>query len=311
MERMNRMFNMTKIGKKLCTLRKEHNMTQVELADQLGISYQAVSNWERGNSMPDISKLPELAAIFGLSIDELIGEKSVLIEAAVNNELVECIARNEISGEDLDNTLPLLKPSQVEAIVRESDLLSSQRHRVHISALLPYLDESDVQKLAFKALEEGKSIKKYLPFMNEKDVMALADKTFEKGESVKAFLPFISKDHIRSLADKTLEKGESIKAFLPFLDHGNVSIFAAKTFETGGSFKAFLPFMDEKDVSLFADKTLEKGDSINAFLPFLAQDEVSRFAAKTLEMGGSIDAFLPFMSSHVIRTLAFQNDEEK
>lgn len=253
------MFNMVKIGKKICALRKECNMTQVELADQLGISYQAVSNWERGNSMPDISKLPELAAIFGLSIDELIGEKSVLIEAAVNNELVECIARNEISGEELDNTLPLLKPSQVEAIVRESDLLSSQRHRVHISALLPYLDESDVQKLAFKALEEGKSIKKYLPFMNETDVMALADKAFEKGESV--------------------------KAFLPFLNHEYVSTLAAKTLETGGSIKAFLPFLDEKDVSLFADKTLEKGDSISAFLPF--------------------------MSSHVIRTLAFQNDEEK
>lgn len=282
---MNRMFNMTKIGKKLCSLRKEHNMTQVELADQLGISYQAVSNWERGNSMPDISKLPELAAIFDISVDELIGEKSVLIEAAVNNELVECIAKNEISGEELDNTLPLLKPSQVETIIKESDLLSSQRHQIHISALLPYLDESDVQKLAFKALEEGQSIKKYLPFMNAKDVMALADKAFEKGDSVKAFLPFIDKDHIRRLADKTLEKGESVKAFLPFLDHGYVSILASKTFE--------------------------KGESVKAFLPFLDQDDVSRFAAKTLETGGSINAFLPFMSSHVIRSLAFKTDEEK
>lgn len=305
------MFNMTKIGKKLCSLRKEHNMTQVELADQLGISYQAVSNWERGNSMPDISKLPELAAIFDISVDELIGEKSVLIEAAVNNELVECIAKNEISEEELDNTLPLLKPSQVETIIRESDLLSSQRHQVHISALLPYLNEEDVQKLAFKALEEGQSIKKYLPFMNEEDVMALADEAFEKGESIKAFLPFIGKDHIRRLADKTLEKGESVKAFLPFLDHGYVSILASKTFEKGDSIHAFLPFMDKKEVSLLADKTLEKGESVKAFLPFLDQADVSRFAAKTLEMGSSINAFLPFMNNHDIRILAFQTDEEK
>lgn len=49
-ERMKTMFNMTKIGKKICALRKEHNMTQVELADRLAISYQAVSNWERGVS---------------------------------------------------------------------------------------------------------------------------------------------------------------------------------------------------------------------------------------------------------------------
>ena len=101
------MFNMTKIGKKICSLRKEQNMTQVELADRLGISYQAVSNWERGNSMPDISKLPELAAIFNISLDDLIGERSILVEAAVNNELVERIAQSEISEEDVDNALPL------------------------------------------------------------------------------------------------------------------------------------------------------------------------------------------------------------
>lgn len=225
------MFNMVKIGKKICTLRKEHNMTQVELADQLGISYQAVSNWERGNSMPDISKLPELAAIFDISVDELIGEKSVLIEAAVNNDLVGCIAQNEISEEDLDNTLPLLKPSQVETIVRDSDLLKSQRHHVHITALLPYLDEDDVQKLAFKALEEGKSVKKYLPFMSRKDVEALADAAFEKEESVKVFLPFIDEDHVSRFAAKTLEKDGSINAFLPFMNSHDIRNLAFKTDE--------------------------------------------------------------------------------
>ena len=46
---------------------------QLELADKLSISFQAVSNWERGNSMPDISKLPELAEIFGVTIDAIIG----------------------------------------------------------------------------------------------------------------------------------------------------------------------------------------------------------------------------------------------
>ena len=213
---MNTMFNMSKIGKKICSLRKEHNMTQVELADQLGISYQAVSNWERSNSMPDIGKLPELADIFNISIDALIGEKSVLIEAALNNELVACITQNEISVDELDNTLPLLKPSQVETIVKDSDLLSSDSYKVHIAALLPYLDADDVQKLAHKALEEGKSIKKFLPFMNEKDVLTLAEKALEKGASITGFLPFIDKDNIRRLADKTHETGGSIKSFLPF-----------------------------------------------------------------------------------------------
>lgn len=68
------MLNMERVGRKISELRRERNMTQMELADQMGISFQAVSNWERGNSMPDISKLPELAGLFGVSIDELLGE---------------------------------------------------------------------------------------------------------------------------------------------------------------------------------------------------------------------------------------------
>lgn len=43
------MFNMQKIGNQISSLRKKQNMTQMELADRLGISYQAVSNWERGD----------------------------------------------------------------------------------------------------------------------------------------------------------------------------------------------------------------------------------------------------------------------
>lgn len=44
------MFNMNKIGKIIKDARTKKNMTQLELADKMGVSYQAVSNWERGVS---------------------------------------------------------------------------------------------------------------------------------------------------------------------------------------------------------------------------------------------------------------------
>ena len=44
------MFSMEEIGRKILSLRKSRNMTQVNLADKLGITYQAVSSWERGVS---------------------------------------------------------------------------------------------------------------------------------------------------------------------------------------------------------------------------------------------------------------------
>lgn len=61
------------IGANIMRLRKEKGMTQEQLANALGLSYQAVSKWETGNSSPDISVLPLLAELFSVSIDELFG----------------------------------------------------------------------------------------------------------------------------------------------------------------------------------------------------------------------------------------------
>ncbi|WP_440831319.1 helix-turn-helix transcriptional regulator [Paenibacillus sp. 22594] len=53
-------------------MRKESGKAQVELADRLGICYQAVSSLERRGAIPDISKLPLLADSFGVSIDDIL-----------------------------------------------------------------------------------------------------------------------------------------------------------------------------------------------------------------------------------------------
>ena len=70
------MFDTMMIGKKIKQARIDQNMTQMNLADAMGVSYQAVSNWERGNSMPDISKLADLCAALHISVNELLGIES-------------------------------------------------------------------------------------------------------------------------------------------------------------------------------------------------------------------------------------------
>ena len=62
---------MMEIGMKIKQLRFRASLTQEQLAEKLGLSAQAVSKWENSVAMPDISLLPELAGIFGISIDEL------------------------------------------------------------------------------------------------------------------------------------------------------------------------------------------------------------------------------------------------
>ncbi|MCQ2426320.1 MAG: helix-turn-helix transcriptional regulator [Lachnospiraceae bacterium] len=60
-----------KIGEQIKRLRKERNMTQEQLAEKIGISFQAVSKWENDISLPDVATLPIIAGFFGVSMDTI------------------------------------------------------------------------------------------------------------------------------------------------------------------------------------------------------------------------------------------------
>ena len=62
----------TTLGKRIAALRREKGLTQDELAEKLGVSPQAVSKWENDQTCPDISILPLLAKILGVSVDALL-----------------------------------------------------------------------------------------------------------------------------------------------------------------------------------------------------------------------------------------------
>ena len=61
------------LANRLAELRKQKGLSQEELADKLQVSRQAVSKWERGEASPDTDNLIELAKIYGISLDELVG----------------------------------------------------------------------------------------------------------------------------------------------------------------------------------------------------------------------------------------------
>ena len=69
-------MNQDKIGKFIKKIRLENNLTQKQLADTLGVTYQAVSKWENGKNIPDIELLKEISERFNINIDEILnGEK--------------------------------------------------------------------------------------------------------------------------------------------------------------------------------------------------------------------------------------------
>ena len=69
-----------KIGRFIAVRRKRANLTQLQLADRLGITDKAVSKWERGITMPDTSIMLELCDILGISVNELLSGEEINME---------------------------------------------------------------------------------------------------------------------------------------------------------------------------------------------------------------------------------------
>ena len=91
------------IGENLKKLRRERNVTQEELANIIGVSYQSVSRWENGSCYPDVELLPAIAGFFGVTTDKLMGvgeaeeqrfveeSESAFGEAVSRGKVYECI----------------------------------------------------------------------------------------------------------------------------------------------------------------------------------------------------------------------------
>lgn len=81
------------LNERLRALRKDNDYTQEQVADFLGISSQAVSRWETGATSPDISLLPQLAELFRVSVDELLGVNEKEKRREINRIVAETTAQ--------------------------------------------------------------------------------------------------------------------------------------------------------------------------------------------------------------------------
>ncbi|MDM8270103.1 helix-turn-helix domain-containing protein [Thermophilibacter provencensis] len=83
-------------GATISALRKERGLTQLELAQQMGVTDKAVSKWERNLSFPDVASLPKLAEVLGTSADELLEVKTAAQEESATSKvpaLVELVLK--------------------------------------------------------------------------------------------------------------------------------------------------------------------------------------------------------------------------
>lgn len=80
-------MNQVKIGRFIAECRKKENMTQMQLAEKIGVTDRAVSKWETGKSLPDVSIMLELCALLNITVNDLLTGEIVPMED--KNEIME------------------------------------------------------------------------------------------------------------------------------------------------------------------------------------------------------------------------------
>ncbi len=116
-------INIEKVGRQIAALRKAKGLTQAQLGERVNVSFQAVSKWERGETLPDSGILVDLAAVLETSVDTILtgGEKAVNYRGKITvADMREGIACLENCGRLLgkDN---LIYRSAVEGINERMD----------------------------------------------------------------------------------------------------------------------------------------------------------------------------------------------
>lgn len=188
------MFSVQKFGAYLSGLRKAADMTQSDLADKIGLTRQAISKYENGDSFPDITILSQLAEVLGVSLDILFGGG----EATEGEKQLLKLGQDTLSAggtiQELVNIAPLMRPSTLDKVAQ-----GLAGHGIDISdlvALAKYMNSESVDRLlssaTFKKLDED-MLSHFIPFLGEESKAVVFQKILD-GELdyrlLRTFLPY-------------------------------------------------------------------------------------------------------------------------
>ena len=161
---------MNTIGKRIANLRKEKQLKQDDLAQMLGVSPQAVSKWENDQTCPDITLLPDLAKILGVTVDELLSGKQA-VQPAVTlvpeekrkslDELMFRIVVDSSDGDKVRVNLPLkLLQIAMEMGVEMPQVSSSDALKnINWSQILQLVEQGAIGNLVEVESSDGDTVR--------------------------------------------------------------------------------------------------------------------------------------------------------
>jgi len=270
------MFDTLQVGKRIREARIKRNLTQTAVADAMGVSFQAVSNWERGNSMPDIAKIPELCELLNVTFDELVG-----VASPKETRVVKKVMTGEtVTPEEAATVAPLLSPETVRESAEQAKERGESLKLETLLSLAPYLDEDDLDALAKDAVSADLSVLCALaPFLSERTLSDLA-KTVEQEDFSKlvALAPFLSDETLNAIALRAADHADVDSGILtglaPFLSDETLNALVNRMLDAEGdpsTLVGLAPFLSSKMIKTIIDRLAEKRnyDGIASFTPFL------------------------------------------
>lgn len=294
------MFDTMKTAKQIRAARIAQNMTQMNLADAMEVSYQAVSNWERGNSMPDIAKLGQLCQILDISIEKLLGTENGTT-ATLQKMIKESPSPVSVFNTDNTSDEPAI-PSEEEA-------------------------PSDSQPLTVEEIQE------IAPFLPPDRMEEMIDENFIQTENcqinfsaISSFAPFLDADYLDKLishADLSCNLNE-IASLAPFLKKETLSKLVSRVVneECAESFaltriSGLAPFLDQQalnELVSHADLSHELSGVIS-LAPFLSRETLNHVVNRIITENPSesfaltkITGLAPFLDQQTLDELVFHSD---
>lgn len=303
------MFDTIMIGKTIKQARIKKNMTQMNLADAMGVSYQAVSNWERGNSMPDISKLADLCAALDISVNELLGIESPAVEKA--------LAREELTMEELAEVAPVLPPQTVMEQMKAKRKEMEQRLQEGLKQMFGpgsdfREDVSEIAKAAVKSPESKQKKKKKLDLRRIADMAPFLDEEYldELLESVDLsdldgldeIAPFLSRETMEKLLERAdLDDLEIIAEIAPFLSKAALDNLVTRCIGTGSvdGIEELAPFLSRETLDRVVDSVISGNSDadLEELYPFLSKDSLRKLAKYMMESHDldALEEIIPFV----------------
>ena len=308
-----------KVAHKIREARISQNMTQMNLADAMEVSYQAVSNWERGNSMPDISKLEPLCQILHISMDELLGTESTprALNHILNKEEASETQDEPITLNEIQELAPILPPSDVERLVDDS-LEQQKEEKLDLKAIIglaPFLSEDTLDELVKASNPETDmdSILALAPFLEEDTMDWLARNRLPAVglQGLIQLAPFLCEDTLDALvkASNPETDMDGILALAPFLEEDTLDWLVKKMLpvEDLQKLSALMPYLCEDTMeaialSLDPQKDME---SLISFAPSLDEDTLDKVIDKITDFEqADVSGLYPYLSQESLQKIA-------